>query len=187
MQDYPIIYEPSFVIFWGGVMAFSLYSGGLLSFATIAIMMLVLIHHEHAHVKQCLQRGAQVRSVRFTWMGGLVDAEIMYANDAVPILTAGVFNTGCYALAFIGLLAAVTYIGRNIISMDFAYNPYLQFLNSIMLFTTIMFFSNILPITINSKKYGLISTDGWAAIKYIELRDELWNEGKYESLVSRAK
>lgn len=188
MQDYPIIYDTSFVIFWGVVLSISLYTGGLLSFATVAVMILVLIHHEHAHIKECKARGVKVNSVRFTWLGGMVDADILYANDAVPIMKAGVANTGYYAIAFVIILMGYNFIGRNYgLGINFANNPYLNMITSIMLFTVIMFFSNILPISYKSKKYGVITTDGWGAFKFVELRDELWNEGKYDAIVAEAK
>jgi hypothetical protein len=187
MPDYPIIYDPSFVFFWGVVLAFSLYTGGLLAFATVCAMMLVLIHHEHAHVVQCITRGVKVKQVRFNWLGGLVEAEILYANDAVPIMASGVINTGCYAFSFSAVYLAIDYIGRNLISINFANNPYINFVGSLMLFSGIMLISNCLPISYHSKKYGVITTDGWGALKFRLLRDELWNDARFEALAWQRK
>ena len=182
--EYPIIYEKSFLIFWGTMLALSLYGGGLLMFAFTATAILVLIHHEHAHLKQCMKRNVKVNSVIFTWYGGGVNADIVYAHDAVPILLAGVTNTGYYAVAFIAMLGSYHYIGRTFgMGINFANNPYIAFLNSLTLFTVIMVFTNVLPISIKSKEHGIISTDGWGAIRFIELRDELWNDGAHDALV----
>jgi hypothetical protein len=65
--------------------------------------------------------------------------------------------------------------------LNFAGNPYLALLNGIVSFLVVMSITNILPINYHHKKHGLISTDGWAALRFIELRDELWNDGKGEA------
>lgn len=185
MTDYPIIYEPSFVIMWGLAIAIGLYSGGLLTFALIAFMILVLIHHEHAHLKELKKRYININYVKFNWLGGIIHADVKYANDAVPVHLAGVMNTGAYTILSVVGFAGLTYIGRNVLSgFNFANNPYLNFLNSAMLFTSILFISNIVPGSIKIKKYGTIMTDGWAAFKYRELRDELWNEGRWVAMDS---
>jgi len=182
-NKYPVIFDTSFIIFWVLVGATALYTKGQLLFATVALMLLVVLHHEYAHVKQCEKRGVPIKSIRFNWIGGLVEADIRYANDAIPIYAAGVVNTGCYALTFTCLLAVITYIGRSYaVGINFANNPYLEFLTSIILFSTVMFFSNILPVSFKSKKYGVMMTDGLAAFTYRVLRDELWNEGKYDAI-----
>jgi hypothetical protein len=182
-SEYPVKFAPSFILFWILFGALALYFKGLLLFATVALMLIVILHHEYAHVKQCEKRGVIINEVRFNWLGGLVETDIRYANDAVPIYTAGVINTGCYAVAFTGLLAVITYIGRTYaVGINFANNPYLEFLTSIILFTTVMFFTNMLPISYKSKKYGVMMTDGLAAFHYRVLRDELTNEGKYDAI-----
>jgi hypothetical protein len=176
---YPINYELSFLLFWGPMLALSVFGGGLLMFAFTMLAIMVLIHHEHAHVKECIKRGVKVNSVTFNWMGGGVNADIYYANDAVPILSAGLINTGCYAFAAVALLASVQYLGRNVwTGFNFANNPYLQFLTSVSVFLSVLFFSNILPISIHSKEHGIVRTDGWGAYKFRILRDELWNDAK---------
>lgn len=179
IAEYPIVYKPSFVLFWGVALGLSVFTGGSLMFAFTAIAILMLIHHEHAHVKECLKRGVRVNSVTFNWLGGVVNADICYANDAVPILLAGIKNTGYYVFLSIGLLLSVHYMGRNVWSgFNFANNPYLQFLNSFVLFSVILLITNCLPISHYSKKHGVISTDGWGAYRMLEKRDELWNDGK---------
>jgi hypothetical protein len=184
IPEYPIIYEPSFVLFWGAMLALSIMSGNLLLFAYTAITMLVLIHHEHAHIKECLKRNVRIKSVTFTWWGGGVDADIMYAHDAVPILTAGVINTGCYAIVFMGMWLGANFLSRNVLlGVNVINNPYLQFLNSIALLSLLIFATNILPISHKTQKYGVVTTDGWGAYRYRELRDELWNDGKHEALI----
>lgn len=184
--DYEISYEPSFVIFWGLMLAGGLLAGGLLMLAFIATAILTLIHHEHAHLKTSLERNVKINYVKFTWLGGLVDADITYAHDAVPIYSAGVINSGCYAVVFAGALISINYLGRNVwTGFNFANNPYLQFLNSITMFAVVMVVTNILPIAWKSKKYGIVSTDGYAAYKFVELRDELWNDGKSLAMMVR--
>jgi hypothetical protein len=166
------------------MLAYSVYVGGLPMVVFTIVAILMLIHHEYAHIRECERRGVKVNNVRFTWLGGLVNAEIYYANDAVPILAAGVINTGCYTFAFTSLLLIINYMGRNVwLGFNFANNPYLQLLNSIVLFSFIMLITNILPVSINSKKYGLILTDGWGAYKFRELRDEMWNNGMHEGYI----
>lgn len=179
VTEYPIIYELSFLLFWGPMLALSVYAGGLLMFAFTLLAMMVLIHHEHAHVKECQKLGVKVNSVKFNWMGGAVNADIHYANDAVPIMAAGVLNTGFYTFAAVALLGTVHYLGRNVVTgFNFANNPYLQFLTSVSVFLVVLLFSNLLPISVKSKEHGIITTDGWGAYKFSILRDELWNDGK---------
>jgi hypothetical protein len=179
MADYPIIYEPSFVVLWGLALGGGLFIGGLLTFALVAFMMLVLIHHEHAHLVQLNRRGIKVNFVKFNCWGGIIGADLEYANDAIPVHLAGVINTGLYTLASIAGLAGINILGRYYLTgFNFANNPYLSFLNSAVLFTMVLFISNIIPGSIKLKNYGTIMTDGGAAYKYLELRDELWNCGK---------
>ena len=142
-MQYKIEYTPSFVIFWGSALSFGLFAGGLLTFALVSMMILVLISHERAHLNQCLKRGVKVNSVTFTAMGGMVDADILYANDAVPILAAGVVDTGCYAFIFGGTLAAL-YLIRPA-GFNFAMNPWLNLLTSVTAFLVVMCITNVLP------------------------------------------
>ena len=180
---YKIEYRPSFVIFWGSALGFGLFAGGLLTFALVAMMILVLLSHERAHLNQCIKRGVGVNGVTFTAMGGMVDADILYANDAVPILAAGVIDTGCYTFVFGGFLAAL-YLIRPA-GFNFVMNPWLNFLTSITAFLVVMCVTNILPINYRSKVHGIISTDGWAAVRFAELRDELWNDGRCLAMMGR--
>lgn len=81
-----------------------------------------------------------------------------------------------YTLSLGGFLAAL-YIVRPI-GMDFAMNPLLNLLIGVVSFLIVMCITNVLPINYHHKKHGIISTDGWAAIRFRELRDELWNDGR---------
>lgn len=110
-----------------------------------------------------------------------MDADIRYAKDAVPILSAGVKDTGAYAFVFGAFLAALYFIRP--IGMNFAQNPYLNLLNSIVVLTVLMFITNILPIVYHSKTDGIVSTDGWGALRFATLRDELWNDGRSEAMM----
>ena len=178
--DYPIIYAPSFIIMWGLALGLGLFSGGLLAFALVAGMLLVLIHHEHAHLKEIRKRDIKINFVKFNWLGGIISSDIIYANDAVPIYLAGVVNTGMYTGLTVICFAMITLMRHYnlILGVNFANNPYLNFLNSSLLFTSILLFSNIIPGSIKINGIGTIMTDGWAAYLYCELRDELWNDGK---------
>lgn len=168
---------------WGSALAVGFYFGGLLMFAYTAVAILMLVHHEYAHIRECERRLVKINHVKFNWLGGLVNAEIHHAHDAVPILEAGVKNTGYYALGFGSVLLTTLFISNNYGTMTLEGSHYLQFLNSVVLFAVIMLVSNVLPITIKSKEHGLISTDGWAALRFRELRDELWNDGAHDALI----
>jgi len=182
MRDYKIIYEPSFVIFWGLALSAGLFVGGLLTIAAVAMAMLILITHEHAHIEECNRVNIGINSVRFTWLGGMVDfrdADAWYAGDIVSLLLAGVKDTGAYSISFIFVLVILNYLGRNVVlGFNFANNPYINFVNSVVLFSGVLFIGHFLPITYKTKSGGLISPDGWAALRFMELRDELWNDGK---------
>jgi len=160
---YPITYKPSFVLLWGLSLSVGLFIGGLLTFALVSMMILVLISHEHAHLKQCELHNVKVNSVAFTWLGGAIDLDIKGAKDGIPVLFAGVIDTGMFTMVAI-VLWAIPY--RSLLTgINFANNPYLNLLNSITLFCVVMFISNILPISYNSEKHGIITTDGWATYK----------------------
>jgi len=178
---YPIVYKPSFTVFWGLSLGSCFLIGDQLTLAFVAFAMLVLITHEHAHIRECQRLLVPINSVTFSWLGGAVDADIRYAKDAVPILSAGVKDTGAYAFVFGAFLAALYFIRP--IGMNFAQNPYLNLLNSIVVLTVLMFITNILPIVYHSKTDGIISTDGWGALRFAILRDELWNDGRSEAMM----
>lgn len=175
-MDHDIIYKPSFVLFWGVMLAISVLCGILTVVFTLCSM-LMLIWHEHAHLKACEKRGVKINSVSFTWLGGEADVDIVwYANDAIPVLMAGVKNTGIFAFslgAFVVGLYSFPPLGLN-----FAQNPYLNLLNSVAVFAVLLFITNILPITVNTKTKGVISTDGWACVRIASIRNEMWNDGK---------
>jgi hypothetical protein len=82
----------------------------------------------------------------------------------------------------VGILVALYAIRP--LGVNFAQNPYLALLNGIVCFLVVMSITNILPINYNHKKHGLISTDGWAALRFIELREELWNDGRAEAMMN---
>jgi hypothetical protein len=166
-MKYPINYTRSFILLWGIALSVGLFIGGLLTFALVAMMILVLISHEHAHLKQCERHNVNVNSVMFTWLGGAIDLDIKGAKDGIPVLFAGVVDTGAYTFAF-GVIWAIIYLSRPL-GLNFANNPWLNLLNSISLFCVVMFISNILPIEYNSNKHGIITTDGWATYKLLKM------------------
>jgi hypothetical protein len=162
-SQYPITYTRSFILLWGPALGIGLFIGGALTFALVCMMILVLISHEHAHLKQCERHNVNVKSVTFTWLGGMIDLDIKGAADGIPVLFAGVVDTGMYTISAVTLWA-IPNLTRPI-GLNFANNPYLNLLNSITLFCVVMFISNILPISYNSEKHGIITTDGWATYK----------------------
>lgn len=175
---YTIEYTKGFVIFWGIGFAFALYTNGLLSVAFVALALLTLIHHEHAHIKECNKVGVIVNEVEFNWLGGLVNMKPNTPVDSRDILLAGIVNTGSYAFIFNGLILAIYYIKS--IGLNFANNPYLELIDSCAVFTGLFLVVNILPISFKSKKYGVVATDGWGAVKMhllIPSYNELWNDG----------
>ena len=168
---YKVTYRTSFVLFWGSALAFALFAGGLLLFALISLMILFLHTHEYAHVRACKKCGVEIREVYFSAFGGGVDVEnIQYASDVVRIYLAGLQDTAMFCGIFIVPLIAL-YLVKPV-GFNFALNPWLNFANSIALFMLVFTVSNILPISKHTKKDGLITTDGWAAILYMEIRDE---------------
>ena len=183
---YEIEYTKGFVIFWGIGFAFALYTNGALSVAFVALALLTLIHHEHAHIEACNRVGVLVKRVEFNWLGGLVNMEPNNPQESRGILLAGVINTAAYTFLFNGLLFAIYYVKP--IGLNFANNPYLELLISCAMFTGMFLIVNVLPISYTSKKYGLIATDGWGAVKMHRLipsYDELWNDGAKVALDQR--
>jgi hypothetical protein len=179
---YEINYTKGFVIFWGLMFGFALFTNGLMSIAFVALVLLTLIHHEHAHIKVAQSAGVVVKYVEFNWLGGMVNIDVNTPKDSRNILVAGVFNTFCYAVIFnfaVLLIYTVKPIGLN-----FANNPYLVLLNSCALFTACFVVVNILPFSYKSKTYGRITTDGWGAyLMHKEvLREVHWNDSVRKSL-----
>jgi hypothetical protein len=172
MANYPINFDWTFILFWGFFLAVSLVWRGPLFFASIALMILILVSHEHAHLVECEKRGVPVEFVKFNMFGGLISnpPNPFHANDGIPILVAGVLDTACYAVAFGELLIIATMYGVGY--------PWDNLLWSAFLFSLVMAISNVFPGTYNSKKYGPIKTDGYAAFQMLELRSEMWNDGK---------
>jgi len=175
---YKITYTPAFAVFWGLSFAIAIFTNGLLSVAFVALALLTLIHHEHAHVKECLTLGVKVNAIEFNWLGGLVNMDCNDARDARNILLAGVLNTAWYAVACNALLGWI-YLSKPI-GLNFANNPYLELLSSCAMFTGLFVLVNVLPFSFKSKKHGLITTDGYGAIlmnRLAKVHDELWNDG----------
>jgi hypothetical protein len=170
-------YTGSFLIFWGGALGIGLYMGGLLMVAYILICLYLMHTHEHAHAVECIKRNITIKKIEFSAAGGCVNCGEMYANDAVPILLAGLKNTTVYLFGFVGLAIFLSWY--RFIGVNYANNPYINLVNCVSLFTLCLVICNCLPISYQSKEYGLVSTDGWAAIIYREFSIELMNEGKY--------
>jgi hypothetical protein len=179
---YEIEYTKGFTIFWGVMFVFAIVTNGAMSVAFVALVLLTLIHHEHAHIKAAFRAGVAVKAVEFNWLGGLVNVDVNNPKDSRNILVAGVFNTACYAVVFNAIVIAI-YIVKPI-GLNFANNPYLIFLDSCALFTACFVVANILPFSFKSKKYGRITTDGYGAyLMHKEiLREERWNDSVRISL-----
>lgn len=167
---YPITYTPGFVTFWGLALGSSLFIGGLLTFALSALLLLMLVTHEHAHIVACKKCGVRVESVTFTWLGGQVDCDVENHSDDTrfKVYTYGVLDTSCYAVAFVLLLVALTWFGTEA-GWNFA-DPYgtlqrMQFARSMVLLAVIFAVTNVLPLSVMTEKHGEIGTDGWAAAR----------------------
>lgn len=170
-------YDLSFLLLWGSALGITLFVGGLMAMAGVLVMILMILSHENAHYNACVKRGIKVNWIRFNWLGGMINCDLVHYNDAVPVLLAGIKNTGAYTLV-LGPIPWIIYNVVRPVGVNFANNPYMGFLYSIALFAVVLFLSNIIPGTIPSKD-GPVRTDGWAAVKYYELERELWNDGKY--------
>jgi hypothetical protein len=182
-MGHPVIYTNSFIVFWGLSLAISLAAGGLLSFAVVATILLMLIHHEHAHAKKCVEYNVPIHSITFEAWGAMVDARLPNTHEGIEIYKAGVVNSGCYAISFVALLVIVREFaysnGWNIAdSLPNGLLYWMQFLNSISLAAVVLVVTNILPIWWYSKKHGLVTFDGCAVFLRREARDELWNDGR---------
>ena len=163
-------YTGSFVIFWGFMFSVGHLTGGLLSIALVAVMLLILVHHEHAHLVQCERCGLPVTAINFSWLGGSVVVDIKDREHAIKILGAGLLNSAGYAGLSLFLLVGVRSAGYWL-AWNFA-DPtplgllyWMQFLNSIALVSVLVVVSNVLPIEYRHKKHGIITTDGWAIVR----------------------
>jgi len=184
MTPYPITYSLSFVLIWGLSFGVAVFYGKLMFVAYVALMMLVLICHEHAHAEECVRLGIEIKSIEFTAFGGMVKTgAVEYVDDAISIFKAGVANTGYYAVSFFFVFAMLQMYGRGMIpGFNLANNAYIDFAFSSVIFTSVLFLCNILPVSYHSKEHGLVATDGYAIIIFRELHAEMMNEGKYQAL-----
>jgi hypothetical protein len=176
---YKIEYTKGFCIFWGICFGVMIYADGVMGFAIIALMMLTLIHHEHAHAKVCEKLGIKINYIKFNFLGGFVNADVIYARDAAKVLAAGVINTGMYALAFTIPTFLIYYIKP--LGLNFAQNPYLNFIDTMSGCMILFFLLVIIPVKYRHEKHGLITTDGYGVYLMnklaVERDDELWNDG----------
>jgi uncharacterized membrane protein len=180
---YPIEYSTSFVVFWGLALGAGLYCGGLLLVALVAMMIFVLISHEHAHLLECERLGAHVKKVVFTAVGGQVHFTAQTVSDTISICRAGVVDSSCYAISFIALFAMVSFVGKEL-SWNFAdADPLgmlwrMRMLQGLVFFAVVLVVSNVLPVVYHHKIHGTITTDGWATVLLKEDEKEWWNEGR---------
>lgn len=176
---YTIEYTKGFCIFWGLCFAVMIYTGGLMGFALIALMLLTLIHHEHAHAKVCNNLGIKINRIKFNWLGGFVIADVVYARDASKVLAAGIINTGLYALLFTIPTFLIYYVKP--LGFNFAQKPYLNFIDTMSGCMILFFLLVIIPVKFRHEKHGLITTDGYGIYLMnklaVERDDELWNDG----------
>lgn len=176
---YKIEYTKGFVIFWGLCFGIMIYVDRILGFTLIALMLLTLIHHEHAHAAMCNKLGIKINEIKFNFLGGFVNADIIYARDAAKVLAEGVYNTGMYTLLFLIPTFLIYYVKP--LGFNFAQNPYLNFIDTMSGCMIIFFILLILPFKYNHKTLGLITTDGYGIYLMSRLAkekdDELWNDG----------
>lgn len=176
---YEIEYTKGFVLFWGICFATMIYTSGIMGFALIALMLLTLIHHEHAHAAECIRLNLHINRIKFNWMGGFVNVDVTSARDSARVLAAGVINTGLYTLLF--TIPTFLIYQMKPIGLNFAQNPYLKFLDTMSVCMILFFIMIILPIKFRHKTHGIITTDGYGILLMnklaVERDDELWNDG----------
>ena len=170
---YKVTFTYTFFLMFGTLLLGAYLSGGMTSLMINTFVILVLISHEYAHVAECLRLYIPIRELKFTWFGGLVDADFKYTHEEIPVMLAGVVDTLWYLLLSVGLLLSFWVVGRFYIPFNLAVNPFL----TLVVLMVLISISNLVPISYNHRKYGLITTDGWGAWLRRELRDEMWNDG----------
>lgn len=183
--DYPIVYTRSFVVFWGVGLSAALFCGGLLALAAALMILLMLVHHEHAHTKMALEHCAKVESITFGAFGGMLSTTPKHAHEEIDIYAAGVLNSLGYAIVLVGCLISLRQLsyasGWNLVDpMPLGLLYWFQFLNSISLAAVVLVISNVIPIWYHSKKHGLVTTDGFAVVLKWGDRKEWWNDGRVE-------
>lgn len=172
-KNYPVSITAGFVITFGGILICSYLVGGATLLFINSFLVVSLITHEYAHVLECVRLYIPIRELKFTWFGGLVDADFKYAHEEIPVMMAGVIDTCCYLVVSLELLVAF-WIFWHYTPLNWAGNPFSQLFNVMLVTVGCVIF----PASYNHKRYGLITTDGWGAWLKRELRDELWNDGK---------
>jgi hypothetical protein len=162
LMAYTVVYDKSFLLFWGVFLGAALFAGGLLFLAAMLVLMLLLLTHEYAHVRACEEIGCKVNSVTFSALGGATDCDVWHAHDAVSVLKAGINDTTCFMISF----------GEIYIIFDLL-NGANQWLS---LAKTLFIGAAILTIT----NYAVPNVcDGALAKKFEEVQDEVWNEGRW--------
>lgn len=173
-RNYPVSFTRGFLLVFGGLPIISYFVGGPNLLFITSFMVISLITHEYAHVRECLKLHIPINELKFTWFGGLVDADFKYAHEEIQVMMAGVIDTGYYLVLAVELLTLFWMLWRYYIPLNFVGNPYSQLVNVMLITMACVIF----PASYQHKKYGLITTDGWGAWLKRELRDELWNDGK---------
>lgn len=177
----PTEYTGSFLVFWGGFLAWTLIDGGMLTLAFALTAMMMVLSHEHAHAQKCLDLGVGVDKIVFNWLGGaVIISDCRYPADAVEILMAGVKDTAMYAFSFSGVFLSMLVFGKNIVGgLMFILYPFRDLAMVIAFAALVLTAVNCVPGTIYHEKYGPIRTDGWAACCFHETSTELFNDGRY--------
>lgn len=177
---YPIHYHWSFFAFWIILVIYEFVMVDLLGVAAVLVLLLIVMTHEHAHAVECLRNGAEIVSIEVNALGLAVAADIKNPSDAVTFFAAGIKDTATYACSFSFLFAFLLFAGRDLVNgYMFILYPLRNFVGNIALFAVILVITNILPIWWYIKRYNAwVVSDGMAILKYREIRDELWNDGK---------
>ena len=179
MPDYPITYDWSFFILWGIILVWQYSAVDLLGVALVGSALIILISHERAHANACIRKNLPIKSLKFTWNGGFLDADIKKASDYVTVLMAGVRNTACYAIGLSGIAIFIWFLRDVIrpIGVNFAPTTGYNVFIALTQFSLLLLLVNILPMSFYSKRLGgVVTTDGWAAWKYRNRGDELIGE-----------
>ena len=146
----------------------------MLGIALVGSALIILLSHERAHVDVCIRKNLPIKSLRFTWLGGFLNADIKKASDYVAVLTAGIYDTFKYAAGLSGVVLFIWVLHRVIspVGINFAPTTEYNVFFALTEFAVLLFVANILPISFYSKRFDdTITTDGWAAWKYRNFGD----------------
>jgi hypothetical protein len=183
MKTYTTEFAPSFCIFWGLVTMIGYLCGGLLMLALVGMMILALLTHEYAHVKEAQDLGVPVTKVVFIWLGGMTHCD-SHGDDTVKICHAGLLDTGVWSVSSVAVLAAIYLIGYEA-GWNFA-DPtplgmlwWMRLIRSVVIFAFLLLATNVLPIEYDHPQHGTITTDGWIGMVIARTAEKIGNKREW--------